>query len=202
MRKCSCTVRHARRRVVFTGGPGAGKTAIVEFVHQMLCSHVRIVHEAASMLFSGGFPRGPVDDCTRAAQRAIYYVQRELETIADSFEPALVVCDRGTVDGLGYWPGPGSLWDSVGTTLEAELARYDVVIHLRPPDAMNGYDLSNPVRIESVEEAAQADARIDAAWKAHPRRFIIEATPDFLAKATAAIAIVKAELPDCACRIE
>ena len=58
------------------------------------------------MVFGGGFPREDDPACRRAAQRAIFYVQRELEAAGDSHNPAIVLCDRGTVDGLAYWPGP------------------------------------------------------------------------------------------------
>ena len=34
-----------------------------------------------------------------------------------------VLCDRGTVDGAAYWPGPDDLWSAVVTTLSVELQR-------------------------------------------------------------------------------
>jgi len=30
MKPCTCTLPHQRRRIVLTGGPGAGKTAVLE----------------------------------------------------------------------------------------------------------------------------------------------------------------------------
>jgi hypothetical protein len=133
MRSCTCQEDHSRKRIVLTGGPGAGKTAVLELVRQYFCEHVRILPESASILFGGGFPRGMDPGSGRASQRAIFYVQRELERGADSGKPAIVLCDRGTVEGSAYWIGPGELWPEVGTTREAELRRYDAVIHLRTP---------------------------------------------------------------------
>ena len=106
MRVCDCTGPHVKRRVVLTGGPGAGKTAILELVRQSFCEHVKILPESAGIVFGGGFPRDGRLEFRRAAQRAIFYVQRELEEAADADNPALVLCDRGTVDGGAYWPGP------------------------------------------------------------------------------------------------
>ena len=57
------------------------------------------------MVFGGGFPREDDIACRRAAQRAIFYLQRELETTGDSHNPAVVLCDRGTVDGLAVLAG-------------------------------------------------------------------------------------------------
>jgi len=72
----------------------------------------------------------------QAAQRAIYHIQRELESVADTGNAAVVLCDRGTVDCAAYWIGDRDLFSAVGTTRAIELARYDAVIHrgmVRPP---------------------------------------------------------------------
>src|SRR4030095_16850510 len=135
---CGCNKTHARRRVVLTGGPGAGKTAVLELIRQRFCKHVKVLPEAAGILFGGGFPRGDSIELRQAAQRAIFYVQRELEAVADSDSTAIVLCDRGTVDGLAYWTGHGDLWSSVGTTLQEQILRYDAVIHLRTPKIESG----------------------------------------------------------------
>jgi predicted ATPase len=198
MTTCECHGVHHPLRIVLTGGPGAGKTAALEVIRQAFCKHIVVLPEAAGILFTGGFPRTPHPAHRRAAQRAIYYVQRELEAATAAVEPAVILCDRGTVDGRAYWPGPGDFWPQVGTTLEAELSRYDVVIHLRtPPDGT--YNFSNPLRRESPAEARVIDDLIVQAWDKHPRRVIIGAESDFLTKVAKAIEVVRREVPAC-CR--
>ena len=199
MRTCACRDPHEPRHVVLTGGPGAGKTAILEVIRQAFCQHVKVLPEAAGIVFGGGFPRGESVGLRQAAQRAIFYVQRELETAADCGMPAVVLCDRGTIDGAAYWPTPDDLWSSVGTTIEEQLKRYDAVIHLRTPTIENGYNRTNPLRIESAADASDIYTRIERLWQGHPRRFIVEATPDFMGKASRAIEILRAEMPEC-CR--
>lgn len=199
MNHCSCTHSHQPRRVVLTGGPGAGKTAVLEVLRRAACEHVHVLPEAAGLLFHGGFPRGSSLALRRAAQRAIYYVQRELEATSLASNAAIVMCDRGTVDGLAYWPGPEEMWESLDTTLADELQRYHTVIHLRTPPLGGGYTRDNPLRIESAEEAAAIDAKIAAAWARHPRCFEVPASVDFFEKVRRAIAIATAELPAC-CR--
>lgn len=196
---CECSEPHGRRRVVLTGGPGAGKTAVLELIRQSFCAHVKVLPEAAGIVFGGGFPRGESIGLRQAAQRAIFYVQRELESAAESDEPAITLCDRGTIDGAAYWVGQDDLWASVGTTLEEQLARYDAVIHLRTPEAGDGYNHQNPLRVESAAEAAAIDARILQIWEKHPRRFIVEPSRDFIAKASRAIDLLRGEMPEC-CR--
>lgn len=197
MNRCSCKRAHSPVRVVLTGGPGAGKTAVLELCKQYFCQHVVVLPEAASVLFAGGFPRGGSALERAATQRAIYHVQRELEAVADAQDDAaIILCDRGTVDGVAYWPGPGSLFAAVGSTLEAELARYQAVIHLRTPDPRD-YTYDNPVRVESAEQAAAIDEAIALAWREHQNVAVVERNTSFLAKAEAALALLRAQLPAC-----
>lgn len=199
MNPCDCSAAHDGRRVVLTGGPGAGKSAVLELARLFFCKHVLPLPEAAGIVFGGRFPRNGRPDIRRAAQRAIYHVQRELESTAFVENAALVLCDRGTPDGSAYWPDEGSLWDAVGTTREAELARYHAVILLRTPSAPDAYDQRNPLRIETHDEAQAVDARIAEAWAGHPRLFEVPATDDFLGKAAHALWHLRELLPDC-CR--
>jgi len=191
--------RPPQRRIVVTGGPGAGKTAALELARRVFPRNVKVLKEAASIIFSGGFPRQSDADGQRSVQRAIFRVQIELERMVENQEETrLVLCDRGTVDGLAYWPDDAaSFWRDLGTTLDDQLARYDSVIHLRTPSARDGYERQG-VRIETAAEAARIDARIAKAWEGHPRRFFVESTADFLEKASHAVALIGEELPpDC-----
>ena len=193
---CGCTSAHVPRRIVLTGGPGAGKTAALELIRRSFCEHVVVLPEAAGILFLGGFPRGQ-GALRRAAQRAIFHVQRELESTTQEAAPALVVCDRGTLDSLAYWPGPGDFWSEVGATAAEELARYDGVLHMRTPESGNGYNHQNPLRVESAAEAHRIDERIAEAWAAHPHRAEIPSTPRFLEKAAVVLELVRSEVPAC-----
>src|ERR1051326_8302380 len=163
MQACGCERRHSGKREVLTGGPGAGKTAVLELIRNSFCQHVVTLPEAAGIVFGGGFPRAADIAVREAAQKAIFHVQRELEAITEAASAALIVCDRGTIDGAAFWPRgePTSLWTAVGTSLERELARYHTVIHLRTPPLGSGfYNHSNPLRVETEEEAGAIDRRI------------------------------------------
>lgn len=198
---CACRQPHAERRVVLTGGPGAGKTAVLELIRRYFCRHVRVLPEAASILFGGGFPRGEAAASRKAAQRAIFHVQRQLEAlVGPDGAPAITLCDRGTLDGVAYWPGPPEeLLAEVGTTCATEFDRYSAVIHLRTPSEALGYNHQNTLRTEGAGAAAEIDRKIERAWQGHPRRFFVESRQDFLEKAAETLQRVREELPEC-CR--
>lgn len=198
--RCACDV-HDTKLVVLTGGPGAGKTAVLEVVRRTFCEHVVVLPEAASILFGGGFPRHDTDAGRRAAQLAIFAVQRAIEgMIVEERRAAIALCDRGTLDGLAYWPASmTAACDALGIRRDAELARYAAIIHLRPPPAEHGYDHTNPIRNETAAEAARIDARIDAAWAGHPRRIVVSSEEDFVRKLARTVEAIRSVVPEC-CR--
>lgn len=197
---CKCQRQgHAARLIVITGGPGAGKTATLEMARRTFCEHIAILPEAASILFSGGFWRHETMAGKKAAQRAIFHVQREQEKLVqEENRAALVLCDRGTLDSLAYWPNsPESYFRELNTSLEEELARYTAVIHLRTPTENNGYNHQNPMRIETAAQATEIDSKILRIWEQHPRYYVVDSHPDFMAKANHVLNLIRNELPIC-----
>lgn len=180
-------------RIVLTGGPGGGKTTAADLFRREIGERVVIVPEAATMIFSGGFPRAGTPTARIAAQRAIYHVQRNLEEVQAALFPGRVLlCDRGTVDGAAYWPGPPHhFFESVGTTLERELARYDAVIFFESA-AVGGIRVEggNPVRNESVAAAARLDRRLRTLWARHPRFILVPHNPSFFKKISFGLAVL------------
>jgi hypothetical protein len=183
-------------KLVLTGGPSGGKTTLAQAIQREYGDQVVIVPEAASILWSGGWPRRTNREGVRHQQRAIYYIQREMEQlIATENAHRLLICDRGSLDGLAYWPDrddPFAYLKSLNTKLEDEVDRYDWVLHLDTPRA-SGYDTSNPLRNESHEEALKLNDRIREAWNHHPRRFVVGNTPSgkFVDKLTCALYVIE-----------
>lgn len=185
--------------IILTGGPGAGKTAVLEFARKIFNDKIAILPESASIIFGGGFWRLDSPNAKAAAQRAIFHVQRELEgLVLGEGKWDAAICDRGTLDGLAYWPSDeASFWKMTGTTQAEELARYHAVIHLRCPAADGGYNHQNPLRIETAAQARQIDERIATVWSSHPRYFSVDSTAEFVAKVEKTIELIAANLPGC-----
>lgn len=182
-------------KIAITGGPSGGKTTLIEALKKELGPRCAIVAEAASILYRGGFPRSKDNVGLVHVQRAIYYTQQELESlIAHQSQAPLLVCDRGSLDAIAYWPLPKEdFFHSMNTTETAELNRYDWVIHLDTASA-DYYDTSNPLRTESFQEAQALNERVKLAWSQHPRRVIISQNRDFLSKMTTSLAVIRAIL--------
>lgn len=185
--------------IVITGGPGAGKTAILEMAKKLLRPNSIILPEAASIIFGGGFLRLKSLSARTAAQSAIYHVQSELENLVrDENIWALAFCDRGTIDGLAYWPNEEKLfWEMSHSSLDKELKKYHAVIHLRSPTDDLGYNHTNPLRIETALIAHQIDKKIAKVWHNHSNYHVIDSNINFLSKAQMAIDLIVKYQDEC-----
>ena len=189
----------SRCRVVVTGGPGGGKTTAADLFRRELGDQVVVVPEAATLLFAGGFPRSSEVHARRAAQRAIYHVQRNLEDVQSArFPDRILLCDRGTADGAAYWPGdPAAFFGAVGTTLQAELARYDAVIFFKTAAAGGiAIEGGNPTRNETLEEALAVDRRLQTIWSRHPRFVVVRHSTSFMSKVVEGVAALQKIVAD------
>ena len=198
-RPCDYSKTNAPTRLmVITGGPGAGKTAVLEMAKKVFCEHVAILPESASIVFGGGFWRLQSVSAKQAAQAAIFHVQVEMENLMIGENVwAVGLCDRGTLDGLAYWPGSKEdFWKMSGTHSKQEFAKYLAVIHLRSPTDLLGYNQRNPLRIETAIQAGEIDQKIAVAWSGHPNYEVINSTETFLVKAEAAIKLISKYLLD------
>ncbi len=184
-----------RCRIVLTGGPGGGKTTAADLFRREIGERVVIVPEAATLVFSGGFPRCTEPGAIIASQRAIFHVQRNLEDVQSAQYPErILLCDRGTVDGAAYWPGsdPDEFFTAQGTTLGHELARYDGVIFFESA-AVGGMSIEggNPIRNESLDEAVVLDTKLRALWSQHPRFIVVRHNTSFFKKISFALAVLE-----------
>lgn len=184
-----------RIKIAVTGGPSGGKTTLLETLKKELGQQTSIVPEAASLLYRGGFPRGKTPNARIHTQKAIYYTQKEIEgLITEDSTAALIVCDRGSLDSIAYWPySEEDFFKHVNSSRTVELKRYDWVIHLDTASA-DYYDSTNPIRTESHDEAVLLNEKIRKAWKGHPQRLVISEDSDFLTKMAKCIGVITAIL--------
>jgi predicted ATPase len=179
------------KRIVLTGGPGAGKTVIARHLVASYPHHFVLVPEAATQVYAALNTRWDRLDLEgqRDAQRQIYHLQRQQEDRLQSQHPAkILLLDRGTIDGAAYWPdGPDAYWKDLGTTHQTELNRYDIIIWLQTAAALGLYDgdASNTCRFEDPEAAVKSGQLLTQLWGSHPRMQRVDAYPDLPEKIAA-----------------
>ncbi len=172
-------------KVVITGGPGGGKTTALDLFRRELNEKVAVVPESATVLFSGGIKRSENAEVLMATQKAIYQLQCNLEDIQEKSNPEkLLICDRGTIDGLAYWPADDEeFFKLVGSSFEAEISKYDAVIFFETA-ASSGLDINsnNPIRNESDQQAIDLDKRLQSIWSQHPNYHFVASSESFIKK--------------------
>ncbi|MCY9878479.1 AAA family ATPase [Vibrio natriegens] len=172
-------------QVVVTGGPGGGKTTALDLFRRELRDKIVVVPEAATLLFSGGVERSDNEQSTKMVQKTIFQLQKNLEDIYKiQYPDRLLVCDRGSLDGLAYWPNSESdFFKQINSTFEQELERYDAVIFFESA-AASGQDISsnNPTRSESLEQAAKLDKKLQRIWSKHPHFYFVGSSESFVRK--------------------
>lgn len=173
-------------RIVLTGGPGGGKSTAADLFRREIGKKIVIVPETATMLFSGGFPRVGEPKARAATQQAIFHAQVALEDIQGALYPGRVLlCDRGTIDGAAFWPetAPRGFFDTLRTSLETELRRYDAVIFFESAAVGDiSIEGGNPVRTETNAQARQLDMHLRELWSSHPNFHFVPHSTSFFAK--------------------
>ncbi len=179
------------KKIAITGGPSGGKTTLIDALKKEFGQKIKIAPEAASILYKGGFPRIKNYSGYLHAQKSILTTQNELEQLLmENFPERLLVCDRGSLDSLAYWPDTEKhFFETIHSTREKELAKYDWILHLDTAFE-NDYDTSNPIRTEDFHEALMLNEKIKKAWDGHPKRVILTAQNDFFTKMRKATDIV------------
>lgn len=171
------------KKLAITGGPSGGKTTLIEVLKKEFGAKIKVAPEAASILYKGGFPRVKNYAGYYHAQLAIISTLRHIEDLlVESHPDCLIICDRGSLDSLAYWPdNEEHFFKNINSTRQIELDRYDWVLHL--DTATEGdYDTTNPIRTESFHEALLLNEKVRASWNGHPNRQIITAENDFFGK--------------------
>lgn len=178
------TVAH-KKRIVLTGGPGGGKTTALDLFRREFSGRIASVPESATMIFSGGIERSSKPEVLMAQQKAIFDLQRNLEATQILMHPECVmICDRGTLDGLAYWPNSQNhFFETMNTSLEHELARYDAVIFFETAaKSGQGIRSNNPIRNESEQAAVELDEKLQDVWSAHPNFNLVKSDVSFISK--------------------
>lgn len=195
------------KKIVITGGPGAGKTTGMSWIQNSFTKlgyTVLFVPETATELITGGLAPwtcGSNLDYQKCQMKLQLEKEKIFEQGAASMpaEKVLIVCDRGALDNKAYMSELefSGLLHELGCS-EVELRdSYDAVFHL--VTAAKGAEkfyttANNAARTESVEQAAALDDKLIAAWTGHPHLRVIDNSTDFECKLKRLIAEISSFL--------
>ncbi len=170
-----------RLRIVLTGGPCGGKSALIGELRADPAWAGRFLAwpETVSFVRIAGISPGE-----KLFERLVVNLAMALEGGLDrTLEPndrRVILCHRGSFDPLAFWRQRGwperAFFAFTGTTRESHYRRYAAVIHL--VTTADGAPLEytrwpHAHRPEEAEEAIRLDMWLREAWSGHPRYWCI-----------------------------
>ena len=175
-------MNHKRSVVVLTGGPGGGKTRLIEELARDRTWTGRFAALPEAILPMRHIGLSPHD---KLFQRAMVHLQIAMEDglnrALGSDDPRPILCHRGSLDPLAYWLDRGWPEDEffafTGTNRVECYRRYTAVIHLvTAADGAPAHYTRWPGahRPEQIEDAVRLDRLLHQVWRDHPHYYRLD----------------------------
>lgn len=178
-------------RIVLTGGPCAGKTTAMNWIQnnfQKQGYKIIFIPEVATEIITAGITPWEINNDINF-QETILDMQLEKEKLYEEaakkmpYDKILIVQDRGVMDSKAFMTKKdfNYLLKSKGLNEIKLRDSYDAVFHLvtAAKGAKKYYNLDNPARKETIEEAVKSDDKLIESWTGHPHFRIIDNSTDF-----------------------
>lgn len=195
-------------KIVFTGGPGGGKSTILaEMLRELpkggLCPLV--VPEAATILIGSGVD---LRKHRQWAEGQLLALQKDLrsryEQIAVALQKAvpkqkvILLFDRAEMDSLAFISEQAmqQFLDANNWSVASCRDDYVGVLHLVSADAHDYTTANNQARIETADEALALDKAIQKAWLGHEHQIIIGSTANIEDKSKQVLLAIHSLLGD------
>ncbi len=159
----------AHRKIAFTGGPYAGKTTYLKDLTQRYADDVIYLPEIIGPLAKAAI----VLDDDINGQRLVYMLKYLLERETSILYPdRIILCDRGTVDGVAYWPDGRMEFEREIGDIRKECNRYEASIMLETVAVKSQKEFSD--RKEDAKKAAKIDSALKDVWRLNRRFYFVE----------------------------
>jgi len=181
---------YKRPVIVFTGGPGGGKSTLQD----ELASHPEWTGRFVALPEAVQYARFVnISPSEKLFQRVIVNLQMSLEDglacALGSTDQRPIICHRGSLDPLAFWLQRGWLEEEffkfTETSREEHYRRYIAVIHLvTAADGVPQQYTCWPEahRPETADEAIRLDRWLQQAWGGHPKYFRIDVNRNWSTK--------------------
>ncbi|MBE5821480.1 MAG: hypothetical protein E7311_02690 [Clostridiales bacterium] len=169
------------KKIVFTGGPSAGKSKIIQKLKEYLERlgyQVFIISETSTEIINAGFKWWDNSIETNIYQKLIFKYQLDKENnIITAIEEAnmdnvIILLDRGLMDGKAYMDAEDfrNMAKKYAFSETNIYMRYDTVIYLESvsiqfPEIFS--DENNKARKSNVNQAKVFDEKVKEIWKKH-----------------------------------
>ena len=174
-------------KIVFTGGPCAGKTTLINKTREYLQKNnykVLVVPETATNILGIGINSkllGSVEKFQSVIFKKQIFNEKLIENVSKKLkgEQLIILYDRGILDNKAYCENYQTFDKIINTQSRSEISfldNYDLVFDLISTAvcAPEKYNLtSNKERTETIEEAIQLDQQTSNAWVGHSNLKII-----------------------------
>jgi predicted ATPase len=168
--------------IVLTGGPGGGKTPLIDDLRRDPAWTNRFVTLPETIFYA---TQTNISVKEQLFQRVMVNLQIALEDglqrALDPADPRVIICHRGSLDPLAYWLRCGwteeEFFAFTNTTREAHYQRYTAVIQLvtaadGAPEAYTRWPQAH--RPEEAEDAIWLDRWLEQVWRGHPHYFRLD----------------------------
>lgn len=194
------------KKIVLTGGPSAGKSSSLEFIHRYYSNlgyKVYIVSETATELMNSGIIPNQNNLSIVEFQDIIFKYQLFKENLVlnivnnNNFLNNIIIFDRGVIDNKAYIKDEEfeMILKKYNYSENDLLARYDLIIHLETGAKSNYYRIdNNSCRKENVDLAIKLDNLTYKAWQNHNNLVKIECYDNFYDKQNQIINVIDKEL--------
>jgi 3-dehydroquinate synthetase/nucleoside-diphosphate-sugar epimerase/predicted NBD/HSP70 family sugar kinase/MoaA/NifB/PqqE/SkfB family radical SAM enzyme/adenine/guanine phosphoribosyltransferase-like PRPP-binding protein len=162
-------IKFAERRIVLTGGIYGGKTTFLRRIAPHYSKDTVYLPEVIPLLLEGGIKVNPESYTEQInIQRLIYILKYLIEVETSLLYPdAVVLCERGTLDGIAWWPGKPMDFEKEFGGIRNELNRYGHVIFSESVASTDHAVGELKKRYESIERAKEIDSTLHILWSAH-----------------------------------
>ena len=163
--------------IVLAGGPGAGKTTILEVLKTFPRkdnAHLIFLDEAASKILKT-FPQLH-QSSPELFQATILGAQLAMNQIVErGFDNVICISDRGVYDLWAYIDDRAKFCEITGFAPYLSLPTYDLVIYLESLDSFVGIANSLYLKENSIEQVREIEAKTRQAWESRvvAREFVV-----------------------------